>query len=91
MLEKCVEPASGDVAESCGQSVLKPGTSYEKRSAMRLAKVHKRREDGVEIGFDNANRGAQLQNQPGIERVLTGGAASGRSAKHRASCVQRLR
>lgn len=61
MLEKSVEPASGDVAESCRQSVLKPGASYDKRSAMRLTEVHKRRDDGDEIGFDYANRGAQLQ------------------------------
>lgn len=61
MLEKSVEPASRDVAESCRQSVLKPGASYEKRSAMRLTKVHKCRDDGDEVSFDCANRGAQLQ------------------------------
>ena len=74
MMQKSVQPAGGDVAESCGQGVLKPGTSDKESFAMQFGKLDQGDDDGIQIFFDQTQSGAQLENQSGIECVLAGSA-----------------
>ena len=69
-----VEPARGLQAERRGRGVLQPGAARDRRRAVLAREPRERVGQAHELGVDPVERLAQLQHEPGVDRVLAGGA-----------------